>query len=130
MLERSLRPDSGGAGRNRGGLGQVIRFTLRGAVPVKLTVRPDKMRFPAPGLLGGRPGMAGEAQLGDLALPLEPFELKPGAVVTLRLPGGGGIGDPKTRDWRALRADIDQGLVSPEAAEKVYGLAPVTAPAK
>jgi N-methylhydantoinase B/oxoprolinase/acetone carboxylase alpha subunit len=127
MLERSLRQDSGGAGKNRGGLGQTIRFTLRGVTPVKLTVRPDKVRYPAPGLLGGRPGMAGEAWLGDQALPLEPFELKPGAVVTLKLPGGGGIGDPKTRNHRDLRADVDQGLVSERAAEEIYGLTPVTA---
>lgn len=130
MLERSLRADSGGAGKNRGGLGQVIRFTLRGAVPVKLTVRPDKLRFPAPGLLGGSPGLAGEALLGDAALPLEPFELRPGGVVTLKLPGGGGIGDPATRDRHALRADVEQGFVSARAAEKVYGLAPVAAPAQ
>jgi N-methylhydantoinase B len=127
MLERSLRQDSGGAGQNRGGLGQVIRFTLRGTTPVKLTVRPDKVRFPAPGLLGGRAGMAGEARLDQQVLPLEPFELKPGAVVTLKLPGGGGIGNPAARDPRALRADVEQGFVSERAAEEVYGRTPVTA---
>ena len=56
VAERSLRQDSGGAGRFRGGLGQVIRLRTRDGRTVRMTIRPDKMRFPASGLQGGPPG--------------------------------------------------------------------------
>jgi N-methylhydantoinase B len=37
-------------------------------------------------------------------------------------PGGGGIGDPKARDAQAIAHDVEEGLVSRETAERVYGL--------
>ena len=122
VLERSLRQDSGGAGRNRGGLGQTIRLGCVRDRRAKLTIRPDKMRFPAPGLAGGSPGLPGELTLDDLPLALEPFELLPGQVVTMKLPGGGGLGDPRERDAEALRLDVEQGAVSLAAARDLYGI--------
>ncbi len=121
ILERSLRRDSGGAGRNRGGLGQTIRLGCARDARLRLTIRPDKIRFPAPGLAGGRPGSPGELTLDDRPLALEPFELRPEQVVTMKLPGGGGLGDPLERDPDALRRDIEQGFVSIEAARDLYG---------
>jgi N-methylhydantoinase B/oxoprolinase/acetone carboxylase alpha subunit len=119
--ERALWEDSGGAGRNRGGLGQVIRLgTLREA-SARFTLRPDKMRFPAPGLAGGRDGAAGELWLDDAPLPLDPFTLLPRQILTLKLPGGGGFGDPRERDPDLLRRDLQRGLVSPAAAASEYG---------
>lgn len=122
VLERSLRQDSGGAGRNRGGLGQTIRLGCARDRRANLTIRPDKMRFPAPGLAGGFPGLPGELTLDDLPLALEPFELLPGQVVTMKLPGGGGLGDPRERDAEALRLDVEQGAVSLAAARDLYGI--------
>jgi N-methylhydantoinase B len=121
VLERSLRRDSGGAGRNRGGLGQTIRLGCARGARLSLTIRPDKIRFPAPGLAGGLPGSPGELTLDDQPLALEPFELTPGQVVTMKLPGGGGLGDPLEREPDALRRDIEQGFVSIEAARDLYG---------
>ena len=120
VIERSLRPDSGGPGQFRGGSGQVIRLTAVGQ-SVKMTIRPDKMRFPAPGIAGGLPGAPGELLLDGQPMALEPFQLDPGREVTLKLPGGGGYGDPAARDRRALLNDIGQGLVTPEAARVHYG---------
>jgi N-methylhydantoinase B len=80
------------------------------------------MRFPAPGLAGGLPGLPGELTLDDRPLALEPFELLPGQVVTMKLPGGGGLGDPRERDPEALRRDVEQGFVSPQAARDLYGI--------
>jgi len=122
VLERSLRPDSGGAGANRGGLGQTIRLTTRER-PVKLTIRPDKMRYPAPGLMGGAPGAPGELWLDGEPMALEPFVLQPGQVVTLKLPGGGGYGDPAERDPALLAEDVAGGLVSAGAVRGIYGIA-------
>lgn len=120
IFERSLRPDSGGPGAQRGGLGQEIRITTRERA-VTLTIRPDKIRFPAPGLQGGSPGAAGELLLDDQPMKLEPFVLEPGQIVTLKLPGGGGYGDPHKRDRAQLAADIEAGLVSMAAARLHYG---------
>ena len=121
LLERSLREDSGGPGRNRGGLGQVIRLGTLGEATALLTLRPDKMRFPAPGIAGGHPGAPGELWLDDAPLPLDPFTLRPRQVLTLKLPGGGGFGDPAQRDPALLQRDLDRGLVSPAAAARDYG---------
>jgi N-methylhydantoinase B/oxoprolinase/acetone carboxylase alpha subunit len=120
VLERSLRADSGGAGEFRGGLGQVIRITMLDEARLTITVRPDKMRFPAPGIAGGLPGAPGELLLDGAPMALEPTRLERGQVVTLRIPGGGGFGNPVLRDRVRLLADLDAGLVSAAAAHRLY----------
>lgn len=120
LLERSMRPDSGGAGEFRGGLGQTIRLrTLKGSA--NLTLRPDKVFIPPPGLDGGLPGATGEFLIDDEQAPFEPFTLQEGQVLTLKLPGGGGYGDPARRDGEALAADLRKGFVTPAAAASFYG---------
>ncbi len=123
VLERSLRPDSAGAGTWRGGCGQVIRLATRGGASVRMTIRPDKLRFPAPGIAGGGPGAPGELLLNGGPLALEPFVLRSGEVVTLKLPGGGGFGDPRRRDPASLCSDVASGIVSAGAAAEIYGAA-------
>jgi N-methylhydantoinase B len=123
VTERSLRPDSGGAGAFRGGLGQSLGFRTLGGNSAHMTLRPDKLTHAAPGLLGGQPGGLGEVWLNGAPMPLDPFILEPGQELTLRLPGGGGIGDPLQRDRQALQADVDEGVVSREAAATLYGAA-------
>jgi N-methylhydantoinase B len=123
VAERSLRQDSGGAGRFRGGLGQIIRLQTRHGRTVRMTIRPDKMRFPASGLQGGLPGAKGVIMVDGAAIPPDPFLLGPGQEFTLMLPGGGGFGDPATRAPASLQRDVARGLVSTEAAETLYGWA-------
>jgi N-methylhydantoinase B/oxoprolinase/acetone carboxylase alpha subunit len=48
--------------------------------------------------------------------------LQPGDEVEVNTPGGGGLGDPRDRDRAAVRRDVRNGLVSPEAARAAYGL--------
>ncbi len=48
--------------------------------------------------------------------------IPPGERLRLELPGGGGFGDPKKREREKVLRDVREGLVSPEAAEKVYGV--------
>ncbi|HYM71023.1 MAG TPA: hydantoinase B/oxoprolinase family protein [bacterium] len=124
VARRALRPDSGGAGAARGGLGQEIVFRVRGAVPVQMSVRPDKVRFPAPGLLGGLPGARGELLLDARPLDPGPFALTPGHVLVMRLPGGGGLGAPGQRERSRVAADVREGYVTPDAAERLYGWTP------
>ena len=116
VTERSLRQDSGGAGRFRGGLGQVIRLRTRAGRTVRMTIRPDKMRFPASGLQDGLPGAPGLIMVDGAVIPPDPFLLAPGQEFTLMLPGGGGFGDPATRDRALVRRDVERGLVSAAAA--------------
>ena len=124
MRRRELRADSGGAGKWRGGLGQITEFTSRGEGRWSVSSIVDRTRYPAPGLLGGKPGMAGELVLGNGARPnpKSQIELERGDIVHLNLPGGGGYGDPFTRDPELVRQDVIAGYITPEAAARDYGV--------
>src|SRR5919198_4004152 len=65
MKRRQLRPDSGGPGAQRGGLGQLTTFTNRSGEAWSVSCIVDRTRYPAPGLLGGGPGAAGEVRLAS-----------------------------------------------------------------
>jgi N-methylhydantoinase B len=120
---KALRPGSGGPGRNRGGLGQEI--LLRNDTGHLLTVfsMANRTDFPAAGLHGGGAGALREHRLeGRPVHPKSRQELKPGDRLLLLEAGGGGIGDPRQRDPAAVRRDVENGFVSREDAERIYGL--------
>jgi N-methylhydantoinase B len=125
MKRRQLRPDSGGAGTWRGGLGQLTEFTRRGEGRWSVSSIADRTVHAAPGLLGGQSGAAGEVSLGDgtrlHAKALK--DLEQGEIVHVNLPGGGGYGDPMKRDVEKVRWDVIDNYVSPEEAEQRYGVA-------
>jgi N-methylhydantoinase B len=125
--EYALVPDSGGAGRYRGGLGIVrqIRATRDGIV---FSVRSDGHVLGAPGLAGGKQGgtarllrNAGTAQQEELSSKTASIVLASGETIRLETPGGGGFGDPAERDPAALAADLRGGKVSPDKARQDYG---------
>lgn len=121
--QRELRPDSGGAGRQRGGLGQIIRFEVRSHGPCTLSGMYDRVKFAPRGTRGGADGAAG-AVLGrhGRVLPSKGrVSIDPGEEITLLLPGGGGFGPAHERSREALEADIREGYVSAEVAGTVYG---------
>ena len=124
MRRRELRADSGGAGKWRGGLGQLTEFTRRGEGRWSVSSIVDRTRYPAPGLLGGKPGMAGELALGNGARPnpKSQIEMERGDIVHLNLPGGGGYGDPFARDPELVRQDVISGYVTTGAAARDYGV--------
>jgi N-methylhydantoinase B len=121
---RELRTDSGGAGANRGGLGQWTEVGYRGDGSWAVSAMLDRTRFPATGLDGGRPGAPGELILdeGTRPQPKALITLRPGARVQLNLPGGGGYGDPLARDPQRVLDDVVNGYVSIVAAEREYGV--------
>ncbi len=125
MLKRALRPDSGGAGRFRGGLGQEMVLAVDSDEPALHSPMYDRTRCAARGFAGGGDGAVGQMVLSDgTALhPKRKYLLQPGQQVTLRLPGGGGYGSPHERDPRAVLEDVRQGRVSVEAARRDYGVA-------
>jgi N-methylhydantoinase B/oxoprolinase/acetone carboxylase alpha subunit len=123
MERKVLLADSGGPGRRRGGLGQEIALRCYADEPVTLTIRPDLLKFPAPGLLGGHPGALGEVWINGTKIErFPPFEFGPGDLCVIKVPGAGGFGDPKRRDHALVREDVRQGFVTARAAREIYGV--------
>jgi N-methylhydantoinase B len=118
---KRLVPNSGGAGRYRGGLGQEMQFRVVGSRPMIASARPDKVRFPPPGARRGRPGLAGRFTINGRDAAVQPHRLVPGDRITLRLPGGGGYGDPRGRPRASIQDDIANGYVTRASARANYG---------
>jgi N-methylhydantoinase B len=125
LKRRQLRPDSGGPGKWRGGLGQLTDFARRGESKWSVSSIADRTNYPAPGLLGGQAGAPGEVGLRNGARPNPKalVDLQPDDVVHLNLPGGGGYGDPFERDPEKVLWDVIEGYITPEHAERSYGVA-------
>jgi N-methylhydantoinase B len=126
---REIRLDSAGAGRHRGGLGQVVEVRNRARSPWSVNANIDRVLFPAPGAEGGLPGARGsftEAVTGSGAgaeLPRKDLvRLDPDARVRLEFPGGGGYGDPLDRPEQRVLEDVVDGYVGIEAARELYGV--------
>lgn len=111
---KSLRESSGGDGRYRGGLGQVIRFRVRTKEPYVCSVLCDRTRVPARGFFDGLPGARGEVLINDRppANPKAEQTLQPDDVVEVRLPGGGGYGPPARRDPSLRERDRVEGYAN------------------
>lgn len=115
--------DSGGAGRYRGGLGQVIEVGARTQMPLRLSAAAFERLTTAPaGRSGGLDGATGRVELtnGTIIEDKGLHQIPAGERLILQTPGGGGFGDPKTRDRAAVARDVAQGLVSEEAARGLY----------
>jgi N-methylhydantoinase B len=121
---RELRTDSGGAGRQRGGLGQHTELSCRSGGPWSISALIDRSRFPARGVEGGRDGAVGEAVRGDGGeLPGKRLvQLAPEERIRLNPPGAAGYGDPRERDPELVLRDIADGYISIEAAKRDYGV--------
>ena len=124
----ALRPDSGGPGRHRGGLGAVYEIELL-EVEATAFLFGDRGKFAPRGVVGG-----GEAAMTRFTFPKDgaptspplaakivDVSLKRGDRVRLETPGGGGYGDPADRERKAIRRDLELGFISPEAARRDYG---------
>jgi N-methylhydantoinase B len=128
---KMLTPDSGGAGRWRGGLGQTYRIRVphdcRGNVWVSMLS--DRTGHPAMGRLGGGPGSLRTNTLnGTTTLhPKKRVQLAPGDLLETCMPGGAGVGDPSQRDRAAVREDLRNGYITARAAIEQYGLSPAEA---
>lgn len=129
VIERHmLRPDSGGAGRYRGGLG--IALTYRCLKPCKGNINFDRTVTLPWGLYGGKEAETNMAIVEradgsrETIFKQTNVAFEPGDRVTFLTAGGGGYGDPKERDRSLIEADIAAGLVSLEAAIRDYGYSP------
>ena len=126
--KRELIPDSGGPGRTKGGLGR--RMVLRipddeyaPLPPVSLAMQSGRYRHPPEGLFGGKHGLKATFLVnGKEGNPYGLTHLKPGDVVMIDAPGGGGYGNPLERDPELVEKDVVDGYVSLEAASDQYGV--------
>ena len=122
MHRRELRANSEGAGRRRGGFGQVMELGVRGNSPWILSAMYDRTRCPARGLQGGCSGSTGAVRTasGELLHPKRQQRIEGGERVFLSLPGGGGFDAATEREPETVARDVTDGLVSVERARDVY----------
>ena len=126
IWRKELRADSGGAGRYRGGLGQIMEVSNREPSPMGIYHRFERVRFPARGRAGGGSGAVGRLRLvsgpefAEKGLHIIPA----GDRVIIEMPGGGGYGDPKERDRALVARDVEYGFITQEEAEESYGFLP------
>jgi N-methylhydantoinase B len=123
--KKELRPDSGGAGRTRGGFGQIMEIGTKGELEFAVNAIFDRVTNPPKGREGGHSGAGGRVGLSNgETLRTKGFQVIPeGQHLLLLLPGGGGMGDPAGREPGLVARDVKDGLVSVAAARSLYGVA-------
>jgi N-methylhydantoinase B len=148
-LYRRIAPDSGGAGKKRGGCGVEIALSLSGIQSADALIMTHGLEVPnSVGLFGGWPGATVSQRFGrnvlqkgfypSGVLPKDPAALggdweefgpKPGLVpmgyqdvFATSWQGGGGWGDPLDRDPEEVLQDLDKGVITKRAAERIYGV--------
>jgi len=111
---KELRADSGGAGRRRGGLGQVIEIESAIGADFELLAAFDRVRFPARGRAGGQAGEPGRVALGDGSVMAGKGTqtVRAGERMVIHTPGGGGFGPPAERAAEDRAADEAGGYVT------------------
>lgn len=125
IWRKELRPDSGGAGKQRGGLGQYMEVGAREGHEFEFQAMFDRVHHPAKGRQGGRDGGATTiAQDDGSPMSGKGKQFVPhGRRVVLAFPGGAGYGDPSKRDHEHVKRDLARGYITAKTAMKDYGLA-------
>jgi N-methylhydantoinase B len=126
IWRKELRPDSGGAGKHRGGLGQYMEVGAVEGHEFDISAMFDRVHHPARGRHGGEEGGPTTIARSDgSAMRGKGRQFVPhGQKVMLALPGGAGYGDPQSRDREAVKRDLARGYISEAAAREKYGLNP------
>ncbi len=130
VVEKAFIADSGGPGRKRGGLAQIVstRKLLDDGEPCQVGLYPNGVKAPMAGLFGGKPGRSGSAHVTDKDGTEE--NLGVGALTKLTrtdqradllLAGGSGFGNPWTRSYDEVQHDLDEGYISADGARQDYG---------
>ncbi|MEC7660803.1 MAG: hydantoinase B/oxoprolinase family protein [Pseudomonadota bacterium] len=114
IWRKELRQNSGGAGQFRGGLGQRMVVGNREKAEFAIFGTFDRVKNPARGRDGGKPGATGSLTLtsGKKLKGMGRQVIPMGEELIIEMPGGGGYGNPKSRDRKKIMEDIRAGLVS------------------
>ena len=125
IWRKELKPDSGGAGRTRGGTGQIMEIATKGDLEFSVNASFDRIAHAPKGRDGGRDGASGVVkQKSGVTLRTKGYQVIPdGERLILELPGGAGMGNPGTRDPELVARDVRDGLVSIENARSIYRVA-------
>ena len=123
VWRKEFRQDSGGPGRTRGGLGQIIEMENGIDEAFLYNTTYERVDHPARGVDGGGYGAAGVIRLrsGSRLAGKGQHQIPAGDRVIIMSPGGGGMGDPKQRDRALIARDLTNGLISSKTAQDVYG---------
>jgi N-methylhydantoinase B len=127
----ALRPDSGGAGQHRGGLGAIYEIEALADGETEVFLLGERGKFPPFGVNGGGPAARNRfvfdtphgPQSPPLVSKITDVAIRRGQRVRLETPGGGGFGPPSQRDPARIARDLAQGYVSREAVARDYGIA-------
>ncbi len=124
IWRKELRPDSGGAGQTRGGLGQYMEVGAQEGHEFDMQAMFDRGQHPARGRRGGQNGANTTIARSDGAqMHVKGKQFVPhGERVIMAFPGGAGYGDPSARSKDLVRRDLARGYISDETAARVYGL--------
>jgi N-methylhydantoinase B len=122
LLRYELVDNSGGPGRQRGGMG--LRRVYRVERDCRMTVSGSRHKHAPWGIDGGLPGGKGEVRFGDGTQPFTGNSgvLKAGDVIEVITPGAGGYGNPQERPRDLVREDVRAGNIDVHTARTVYGL--------
>lgn len=124
IWRKELRPDSGGAGRQRGGLGQYMNIGAMEGHEFDISAMFDRGKFPARGRRGGHDGAKTTiAQDDGTEMQGKGKQFVPhGRKVIMAFPGGAGYGVPAERDPELVKRDLVLGYISESEARDSYGL--------
>jgi N-methylhydantoinase B len=129
-IERyEINPDSGGAGRYRGGCGAIRVWRLLEDADATGALCMERMTSPPFGLLGGKAGAAAAVKLTTPDRPARDlpgkgaFNAPAGSVIEMVTPGSGGFGPPAERHRAAIGRDLLDGYISTARAQRDYGVA-------
>jgi N-methylhydantoinase B len=128
ILRYGFVPDTGGAGRRRGGLAFERAFRFTGEA--RFTLRGDRRDHPPYGVSGGQPGQPSAHKFTTRdgiesilpTMPMTSYIARPGDVLHVTGSGGGGFGDPFAREPERVLEDVREGKVTVEAARRDYGV--------
>src|SRR5262249_22237576 len=123
-----LRPDSGGPGQHRGGLGAIYEVETLSDSGAEVFLLGERGKYPPFGVNGGKSAALNrfvfETDAGEQTPPpvskITDVKIRRGQKVRLETPGGGGFGDPAMRDPQRVSRDVRLGYVSRDAARHDY----------
>ncbi len=124
----ALRPDSGGPGQNRGGLGAIYEVEALAEAGADVFLIGERGKYPPFGVNGGGPAALNrfiyETDQGEATPPMvskvTDIRIRRGQKVRLETPGGGGFGDPATREPARVARDVELGYITRESARRDY----------